>query len=90
MPWNGLEYLKVPEWRAVSETADVIYGVDVTTGRESLVFGGDRLQSLKDREQLRVLRVSINGTSEDLELLQAAACEIYRGPHDPRLGVQLY
>ena len=40
MGWDdGLEYLKLPRWRTAFETADVIFGVDVATGREILVFG---------------------------------------------------
>src|SRR5438093_4484794 len=40
MAWNdGLEYLKVPEWRMAFDAADVIFGVDVTTGQRFLVFG---------------------------------------------------
>ena len=38
MRWGGLEYLKVPQWRTAFDAADVIFGVDVATGREILVF----------------------------------------------------
>ena len=84
MAWNdGLEYLRVPQWLAAFETADVIYGVDVTTGREIVVFGDDRLQDLAARDRLEVLNISIDVSGEDLELLRAA-CQIYRGTYDPR------
>jgi len=39
MRWDGLEYLKIPQWRTAFETAVVIFGVDVATGQEILVFG---------------------------------------------------
>jgi len=79
MAWNdGLEYLKVPQWRAAFELADVIFGVDVMTGIEICVFG---LPSPGERAGSRVLRVSIDRAGEDLELL-LAACQIYRGHHD--------
>jgi small ligand-binding sensory domain FIST len=79
MAWNdGLEYLKVPQWRAAFERADVIIGVDVATGVEICVFG---LPSLGESDGARVLRVSIDRAGEDLELL-LAACQIYRGHHD--------
>ena len=28
MQWDGLEYLKIPQWRMAFETADVILGID--------------------------------------------------------------
>ena len=84
MAWSGLEYLTVPQWRTAFETADVIFGVDVVTGHEILVFsraapplGGPPDET--DRRQ--ILRVSIDGASDELELL-TAACEAYRGHHD--------
>ena len=86
---DGLEYLKVPQWRTAFETADVIVGVDVATGQEILVFGrGARLmsQTMAATDQLRVLRVTIDCASEELELL-TTACEIYRGRHDYDAGL---
>jgi hypothetical protein len=58
----------------------VIFGVDVTTGREILVFGRGPLQvtaaaGMSDR--LRVLRVSIDSAGDELEPLIAAR-EAYR------------
>ena len=84
MRWEGLEYLKLRQWRTAFETADVILGVDFTTGRESLVFGRSAqkmiaVTQMSDRP--RVLRISIDSTGDELELL-IAACEIYRGHHD--------
>jgi hypothetical protein len=65
MAWNdGLEYLRVPKWRPAFEQADVIYGVDVKTGREVLVFGGDHLRNRAVRDRLQVLRISIDGAGE--------------------------
>jgi hypothetical protein len=85
MGWNdGLEYLKVPQWRAAFETADVIVGVDVATGREILVFSRGALPMIADTgisDRRRELQISIDTTGEDLELL-IAACEAYRGHHD--------
>ncbi len=84
MRWGGLEYLKVPQWRKAFETADVIFGVDVASGREILVFGRSALRMIavtRMEDRLRVLRVSIDGAGDELELL-AAACEAYRGHHD--------
>jgi len=85
MQWDGLEYLKIPQWRMAFETADVILGIDVTTGHEILVFGRDALPrsgATSDATgRLQILRVSIDCGSDELELL-TAACEIYRGRHD--------
>jgi hypothetical protein len=85
MQWDGLEYLKIPQWRAAFETADVILGIDVTTGHEILVFGRDALPrsgATSDATgRLQILRVSIDCGGDELELL-TAACEIYRGRHD--------
>jgi hypothetical protein len=83
MRWRGLEYLKVPQWRTAFETADVIFGIDVATGRETLVFHRSELQMIEVKgmeDRLRVLRISIDGTGDELELL-LAACEAYRGHH---------
>ena len=46
MRWGGLEYLKVRQWRTAFETADVIFGVDVASRREILVFGRGALQMI--------------------------------------------
>jgi len=84
MRWGGLEYLKVPQWRTAFETAEVIFGVDVATGQETLVFGRGALEMVTVtgvEDRLRVLRVSIDGAGDELELL-IAACEAYRGHHD--------
>ncbi len=84
MRWEGLEYLKVSQWRMAFETADVILGVDVATGRETLVFSRGALPMIADtgiNDQPRVLRVSIDSAGEELEML-IAACEAYRGHHD--------
>ena len=82
MRWGGLEYLKVPQWRTAFEAADVIFGVDVTTGREILVFERHPLTAVAGMsDRLRVLRVSIDSADDELELL-IAACEAYRGHHD--------
>ncbi len=84
MRWGGLEYLKVPQWRTAFETAEVIFGVDVATGQEPLVFGRGALEMVTVtgvEDRLRVLRVSIDGAGDELELL-IAACEAYRGHHD--------
>ncbi len=84
MRWGGLEYLKLPRWRTAFETADVIFGVDVATGQEILVFGRGALEMITVtgvEDGLRVLRVSIDGAGDELELL-IAACEAYRGHHD--------
>ena len=81
--WSGLEYLTVPQWRTAFETADVIFGIDVATGQEILVFSRDALQMIAVKEAndgLRVLRISIDCTGDELELL-LAACEAYRGHH---------
>ena len=83
MAWSGLEYLTVPQWRTAFETADVIFGIDVATGQEILVFSRDALQMIVVKEAndgLRVLRISIDRTGDELELL-VAACEAYRGHH---------
>jgi hypothetical protein len=78
-PWPTLVAgLKVPQWRMAFETADVILGIDVTTGHEILVFGRD---ALPRNGAIQILRVSIDCGSDELELL-TAACEIYRGHHD--------
>ena len=84
MAWSGLEYLTVPQWRTAFETADVIFGVDVVTGHEILVFSraAPPLSGPPDETDRRqILRVSIDGASDELELL-TAACEAYRGHHD--------
>ncbi len=84
MAWDGLEYLKVPRWRTAFETADVIFGVDLASGQEILVFGRGALEMITVtgvEDGLRVLRVSIDGAGGELELL-IAACEAYRGHHD--------
>jgi DNA-binding response OmpR family regulator len=81
--WGGLEYLTVPQWRTAFETADVIFGIDVVTGQEILVFSRDALQVIAVMEAndgVRVLRISIDRTGDELELLRAA-CEAYRGHH---------
>jgi DNA-binding response OmpR family regulator len=81
--WGGLEYLTVPQWRTAFETADVIFGIDVATGQEILVFSRDALQVIAVMEAndgVRVLRISIDRTGDELELLRAA-CEAYRGHH---------
>jgi hypothetical protein len=62
MRWAGLEYLKVPGCRTTFETADVIVGVDFTTGREILVFrrGAQKMIAVTGMsDRLRVLRISI-------------------------------
>jgi len=84
MAWSGLEYLTVPQWRMAFETADVIFGVDVVTGHEILVFSRDALPlggATDETDRRQILRVSIDGASDELELL-TAACEAYRGHHD--------
>jgi len=84
MRWSGLEYLKVPQWRTAFDAADVIFGVDVATGREILVFDRGELPMIAVTgmsDRLRVLRISIDGVGDELELL-VAACEAYRGHHD--------
>jgi len=84
MRWGGLEYLKVPQWRTAFDAADVIFGVDVATGREILVFDRGELPMIAVTgmsDRLRVLRISIDSASDELELL-IAACEAYRGHHD--------
>jgi two-component system response regulator (stage 0 sporulation protein F) len=85
--WSGLEYLSVPQWRTAFEMADTIFGVDVATGEEILVFGRDALQMIPatGADHLRVLRISIDTGGDDLEVL-LAACEIYRGRHDYEAG----
>ena len=89
MAWDdGLEYLKLPRWRTAFETADVIFGVDVATGREILVFGRGVLEMIAGTgrsDRPRVLRVSIDGAGDELDLL-IAACEAYRGHHDYKAG----
>jgi len=45
MRWGGLEHLKVPQWRTAFEAADVIFGVDVATGQEILVFARGALEN---------------------------------------------
>ena len=87
MGWDdGLEYLKLPQWRTAFETADVILGVDVLTNREILVFGRDALQMVAISGMTdwpRVLRISIDSDSDELEML-VAACEAFRGHQDYR------
>jgi len=86
MRWSGLEYLKVPQWRTAFDAADVIFGVDVATGREILVFDRGELPMIAVTgmsDRLAVLRISIDSASDELELL-IAACEAYRGHHDYR------
>jgi len=84
MAWSGLEYLTVPQWRMAFETADLIFGVNVVTGHEILVFSRDALPSSgapDETDRRQILRVSIDGASNELELL-TAACEAYRVHHD--------
>jgi len=84
MRWGGLEYLKVRQWRTAFETADVIFGVDVASRREILVFGRGALLMIAVTGmsgRLRVLRISIDSAGDELELL-IAACDAYRGHHD--------
>jgi hypothetical protein len=84
MRWGGLEYLKVPQWRTAFDAADVIFGVDVATSREILVFDRGELPMITVAgmsDRLRVLRISIDSAGDELELL-IAACEAYRGRHD--------
>jgi hypothetical protein len=84
MAWDGLEYLKLRRWRTAFETADVIFGVDVASGQQILVFGRGALQMIAVsgvNDRLRVLRVAIDCAGDELELL-IAACEAYRGHHD--------
>ena len=91
MRWSGLEYLKVPQWRTAFDAADVIFGVDVATGREILVFDRGELPMIAVtgmRDRLRVLRISIDSAGDELELL-IAACEAYRGHHDYRAVPEL-
>ena len=80
--WDGgLEYVKLPQWRAAFETADVILGVDVLTHREILVFGRDALHMVAVTGMTdgpRVLRISIDSDSDELEML-VAACEALPG-----------
>jgi hypothetical protein len=74
----------IPQWRLAFEAADVIFGIDVATGQRFLVFGRAALatnEATEMTDHLRVLEVSIDSISEDLEML-TAACEIYRGHHD--------
>ena len=81
--WGGLEYLTVPQWRTAFETADVIFGIDVATGQEILVFSRDALQMIAVKganNGVRVLRISIDCTGDEFELL-LAACDAYRGHH---------
>jgi hypothetical protein len=75
---------EVPQWRTAFETAGVIMGVDVTSGREILVFSRGAhvvITGMGTSDEPHVLRVSIDCTGEDLELL-TAACEIVRGHQD--------
>jgi hypothetical protein len=87
--WDGgLEYLKLPQWRAAFETADVILGVDVLTHREFLVFGRGALRLVAVAAMTdwsRVLRITIDSDSDELELL-VAVCEVFRGHQDYEPG----
>ena len=62
----------------------MIFGIDVATRQKFLVFGRAALvtsEATEMMDHLRVLQVSIDSSSEDLEML-TAACEAYRGHHD--------
>jgi len=57
-------------------------GIDVLTDREILVFGRAALiASTGMTDTPRVLRISIDSDSDELELL-VAACEAFRGHQD--------
>jgi hypothetical protein len=67
------------------ETADVILGIDATTGHEILVFGRDALPrnalTSDATGRLQILRVSLTAAATRWNC-STAACEIYRGHHD--------
>jgi hypothetical protein len=62
----------------------VIFGVDVMTEHQFLVYGRDVLKEIMDTgkgRSLRVLRIGLDQETEELEKLLALV-ELVRGRHD--------
>jgi hypothetical protein len=72
--------------RGIIDRADVIFGIDLMTGNEFLVYGRDLLKKIDDREAaptIAVVAVELDqDTNEALILL--ALCVIVKGRHDYR------
>lgn len=72
--------------RAILKDAEVIFGVDVMSEKETLVFGRKTLEGIIRKgkaKPIKVLRVSIDmeATSDDLEKLLAMVVTV-KGRHD--------
>ena len=76
--------LEIPEYREELRQADVIFGVDVNSQREFLVYGRSALKRIIRSGQeilLRVVRVELDQETDELEYL-LAALHVLRGHHD--------
>jgi hypothetical protein len=81
---SGIE----PNWeddpRPMLRSADLIFGVDIMSGRQFLVFGRERLERMvrtRKAERCRVLRIGIDQETDELERL-VALVQVMRGQHD--------
>jgi len=76
--------LELPEVRETLKHADVIFGVDVDSEREFVVYGKEVLQRIvasNEGKMLRVARVELDQDTHELEYLLAAV-RVLRGHDD--------
>src|SRR5262245_14510911 len=71
--------------RAWLEDADLIFGTDVMSGQEFIVYGRDLIQRIAggapEGEEVRILNVAIDQDSEDLKRLIDLVTTV-KGRHD--------
>jgi hypothetical protein len=83
-PTIAVHSLEIPEYREELRKADVVFGVDVNTQREFLVYGRATLEQIVTSgqgEHLRVARVELDQETNELEFL-LAVIQTLRGHHD--------
>ena len=88
MPNIPVHALEEPEYREVLKSADIIYGVDVNSRHEFLLFGREQLQRIVDSgvtEQAAVAKVELDHDTDELEWV-IAAVTVLKGHHDYEVG----
>ncbi len=79
---------RVEAWKEQIREADIIIGVNIATGAETIFFGPSPLQLTTaayegETEELRprIVRIPLDFESDEPEIL-AAACDAIKGRHD--------
>jgi hypothetical protein len=74
--------------RRMLHKADIVFGVDIMSGREFLVYGRETLQRIvqtNTTEECTVIKIGIDQETEELELL-AALMRVVKGRDDYEPG----